>query len=40
MESLIVYAMLKRGGPLHSWRLMLGGLFYPAFLFGAAYVFS
>jgi cation:H+ antiporter len=33
----LVYAVLKHEGPIHSWHLMLGGLFYAAFLAGAVY---
>ena len=33
----LVYVALRSEGPLHSWQLMIGGIFYLAFLTGAVY---
>jgi cation:H+ antiporter len=35
VSGVFVLAMLRRPGPLHSWHLMAGGVFYLAFLAGA-----
>jgi cation:H+ antiporter len=32
-----VYAMLRRSAPLHSWHLMVGGVFYLVFLLAAVF---
>ena len=33
----LVYVALRSKGPLHAWQLMVGGLFYLAFLVGAIF---
>jgi len=33
-----VYAMLRRSAPLHSWHLMVGGVFYLVFLLAAVFI--
>jgi cation:H+ antiporter len=35
VSGALVYLALRREGPLHSWQLMIGGIFYLAFLVGA-----
>ena len=37
VSGALIYLALRRDGPLHSWQLMIGGLFYLAFLVGAVY---
>lgn len=36
----LVYVALRRKGPLHSWQLMIGGVFYAVFLVVAVYSIS
>jgi cation:H+ antiporter len=35
VSGALVYLLLRRDGPLHSWYFMVGGVFYAAFLIGA-----
>ena len=37
ISGAIVYGALRTKGPLHAWQLMIGGLFYLAFLVGAVF---
>ena len=37
VSGAIVYVALRSEGPLHAWQLMIGGLFYLAFLVGAVF---
>jgi cation:H+ antiporter len=37
ISGALVYVALRREGPLHAWQLMIGGLFYLAFLVGAVF---
>ena len=40
VSGALVYVALRRKGPLHSWQLMIGGVFYAAFLLVAVYSIS
>ena len=40
VSGALVYIALRREGPLHSWQLMVGGVFYAAFLIVAVYSIS
>lgn len=37
ISGALVYGALRSKGPLHAWQLMIGGLFYLAFLVGAVF---
>jgi cation:H+ antiporter len=37
VSGALVYVVLRSKGPLHAWQLMIGGLFYLAFLVGAVF---
>ncbi len=40
VSGALVYVALRRKGPLHSWQLMVGGVFYAAFLIVTVYSIS